>query len=587
MQRTENGLLLKVIGGSSNVEAKKVPGGTEAAFTLELLQPYFVICEAGDTWRITDLRTDSVDDAMQGKVGYVDKSQVHLWTTREALAFTPLIRSKDRPEIAAWDDRGVFDGFMASADSSANPPAFREKIFSGLRGERSYRPYPVIEIKTERFGGSVDKDTYRVLAPVNLPNREILIGRQLEWTIEDSLAATTIVFALDVTASLGPFIEKLARSIQSTFDRLPESLQNKVKIGFVFFRDKEDSEKIVITPGPVPMPDAAELLSDIAKYGVTGGGDVAEPILDAVYVAAHLYPWTTADKFGLGKRAIIATLAGDAKTITESAIDERVPTGLDAESIGFDLLGSDLPVISVQLGSDDGGDLVKVLSTLAKTSNGHFIEWKEGQRPEVTADAIADAIKKIAVSNFRDVNRILSAMRSESDALPTIPLVIVDGAKLDRPRRDGAKFNIEDGKDGVLVREGFMLDNELLLKRQIEIEKSTLQALVKLFSALAIAGADAESLKKSAGEAIAAIASDDYDPKEPIGTLVSKKLGINFNTLLLDFDLDYLIAMPPSERDILLKQIRQATERLDKFLADHQDDLSSLPAIWMDAELLP
>jgi hypothetical protein len=526
---------------------------------------------------------------MKGKVGYVAKSQVHLWTTREALVFTPLIRSKDRPEIAAWDDRGVFDEFMASADSSANPPAFRETISSGLRSERSYRPYPVIGTTMQRFAGSVDKHTYRVLAPVNMPRLETLahpgeVGAKVNFGI--STFSNTFVFAFDATASNGPLAEKIAKSVRTGLEALPKDVQDNTKIGFVFFRDKEDTEKIAITPEPMTVSSAMYLLQEVATRGVSGGGDVADPVLDAVYVAGLLFPWPEGSVHG--KRVVVAVLTGAAKAMTEGAIDDRVPAGLDASAIGARFRDEGIPVIAVQAGEDfEGGQHVKVLSTLANATNGDFIAWESDESPPL--DRIIAAIAS-------SLTRTLPAPAVPKEkptaiAPPTIPLEIVDGAKVGRLRTDGLKFNIDVQQGGDLVREAFMMDTEgVLFRRNVEVEKSTLQKLVRLLSAIAGVGApaiDSQDWKRSVHEAMAAIAGETFDPKEPIGTLVSKRLGINFNTPMLEFDLDFLIAMTPAERDLLLKQIRKETEGLNKFMADNQDALNSQPAVWMDAELLP
>jgi hypothetical protein len=599
MMKTENGLIFKVVGGSDKVEAKKEPGGKDAAFTLDLLTAYYVICDAGESWKITDLRAETVDEALKGKVGYVAKNQVFRWITREALSFTPLIKKKDRPELVAWDDESVFEKFVQSGDSTANPPTFREDVAKSHTREGARRPYPVLGSKTQKFGGSVDKQTFNVLLPAELPEGSTLDiptaggekgAAEVVEQIKKVLGSGTFAIAFDATASMGPFAEKVAKSLRSAFESLDPDVKAGTKIGFVFYRDKEDAEKIVITPEPMTLPAAADLLSTVAKDGMTGGGDVAEPVLDAVYVAAHLFPWTSKDDQGGGNRTIIAVLSGDAKPATEGAIDERVPTGLDAAAIGQDLLGAGIPVLTVQAGPDSGENLTNVLSTLATQTNSEFIEWGSGEQVDKIAAAVANSLTKGIVEKAKkdkatadEVTKMAKAVKNSV----TIPLEILDGAKLEMLRKAGIEFNIEDGKDGVLVREGFMLDNELLLKRQIEIEKSTVQALVKLFSTLAIAGADAESLKKSAGEAIAAIAGEDYDPKEPIGTLVSKKLGINFNTPMLEFDLDYLIAMSPAERTTMSKRIQDAADKLSDFLQANLEQFDTLPAVWMDVAYLP
>ena len=77
MKTTESGFIFKVVGGSDKVEAKKEPGSKETAFSLELLAPYFVICEEDQFYKITDLHAETLKEAETGNVGYVLKDQMH------------------------------------------------------------------------------------------------------------------------------------------------------------------------------------------------------------------------------------------------------------------------------------------------------------------------------------------------------------------------------------------------------------------------------------------------------------------------------------------------------------------------------
>jgi hypothetical protein len=85
MKTTDNGFLFKVVGGSNKVEARNAPGSKDTAFTLELLLPYYVICEEDQFYKITDLGAEAVKEAETGRVGYVLRDQVYPWSTREAL----------------------------------------------------------------------------------------------------------------------------------------------------------------------------------------------------------------------------------------------------------------------------------------------------------------------------------------------------------------------------------------------------------------------------------------------------------------------------------------------------------------------
>jgi hypothetical protein len=584
MKVTDAGFIFKVVGGSDKVEAKKEPGSSDTAFVLDLLQPYFVICDEGDTYKITDLQAQSVAEAEKGKVGYVLKSQVYPWPTREALNFSPLIRGADRPEIMAWDSEKVFDKFLDTLDATANPPAFRENRETTLKREHSIRPYPVLSSADKTVAGGKDKRVFDVLLPAVLPPDAKLVCKTKDCgaQIKDTLTSGTFAIAFDVTSSMGPFAEQVAKDINAAFEGLPAEVQDKTKIGFVFFRDKEDSEKIVISD-PLPVKAATDALHEIATK-TSGGGDAAEPVLDATYVAGLLFPWDKAGQ-GTGKRVVISVLGDDAKPATEGAIDSRVPVGLDATSVADELLKQNIEVISVQASDNAGPNLQTVLSTLATQTGGEFIGSGAGRSDKI-ASAVGSALANERKTSFKEGETIASKI-TMYNGYPSIPMEVLDGTKLDDLRKAGIDFNIESSKGGVLVREGYMLENQDLLEEQIEVEKDTVQKLVKLFSALGVSGVDADAMKQSAGQAIAAIAGEDFDAKEPISEIVKKKLGIQFRTKLLDFDLEYLASMNPAERAGMAKRVQDAGDKLNNFLQAHLEEFDKTPAVWMPVDVLP
>ena len=57
----------------------------------------------------------------------------------------------------------------------------------------------------------------------------------------------------------------------------------------------------------------------------------------------------------------------------------------------------------------------------------------------------------------------LRKMEFDYRGYASIPLAVLDGEKLDRLRRNGVDFNINPGEGGVLVREGYMVENDDLL----------------------------------------------------------------------------------------------------------------------------
>ena len=318
-----------------------------------------------------------------------------------------------------------------------------------------------------------------------------------------------------------------------------------------------------------------------------GGGDPPEPVLDAVYIAHHLFPW---DEGAQGRRIVIAVLSDDAKPVTTGKIHDGVPRGIEPAKIAADLKLDGINVIAVQSGAKAGPNLIPVLTTIGEGSGGTFIEWgtggEEERRGRVTA-ALAAQLTGMARETYEEGKKDLSKLEFDYRGYATIPLAILDGEKLNRLRTAGIKFNVDPGKGGVLIREEFMLENNDLLEPQIQIEKRTLERLISLFSALGVAGVDVNAMKESAAQALAAIAGEDYDPKENIAVTIKKQLGIQFRTKLLEFNLEFLAGLNRDERLALTRQIQTASKGLTQFFDANLEALDKTPAVWMPVSQLP
>ena len=583
MKATESGFIFKVVAGSDKIAAYTDTSATEEAYTLELLQPYFVICEDSDHYKITDLQADTVDEAESGNVGYVSIDQVYSWTTREALSFSEIAFLEDRQEIVAWDDEGVLDKFMETGNAKLHAPAFKENLEATRMRERSTRPYPVLGSEEKLLRKKAKKRVYNVLLPAAItPAARIEMDDDDVAAVEKTLKSASILVVFDATASMGPFATETAKAIAGAVSSLEPEVRDNSEMGFLFYRDEGDAEKLVPVP-KMPLSDAANALGKAAEF-MSGGGDPAEPILDAIYYAANIYNWDQA-----GKRIIVAVLNDDAKANTIGTLDEegRVPAGLDAVSISRDLFEKNIPVLAVQAGPNGGANLMPVLQTLADETGGEVLGWGAGLSPRDVSGSLVSLMTTAAGEAVAKGGNALEKMSFDLAGHASIPLEVLDGEMLERLRAAGVDFNIDPGNGGVLVRNGFVLENNDLLSPEIQIDKETLINLINLYSVLATVGVDEEAMLQSISEAIAAIAGEDYDPEEPIEAIIEKRLGIQFRSDLLNFDLNFLPAMVPAERLAYTKRIQEAANILTQYLEANQTEFDEQIAVWMPIDVLP
>jgi len=584
MSTNESGFIHKIVAGSNKIVAFKDVGSKDEVYTLELLQPYFVICENAEYFKITDIPADTVDEALSGNVGFVPKQQVHLWPTREALAFSEIAFLDERPEIVAWGDETVLKKFMETGNKRLHPPSFKENLESTRKRERATRPYPVLGSQLRKLRKIADKRVYNVLLPAALPpETTVKIEKKDVEKAKKVITEAAIVVVFDATGSMNKFALETAKSISSAIISLPTDIVNKSRMGFVFYRDEGDTEKLVEMP-LLPVKDAANVLKEAASL-MTGGGDAAEPLLDATYFAVHFYNWGEQ----VGRKILIGVLNEDAKPTTIGTIDEerRIPVGLDARTIANELDEQSIPMITVQAGPNFGENLESVMQTLGDVSaGGEFIRWETGSTQKSINQALSKNMMAKAKDAIKKGETVLSKLEFDYRGYASIPLEVLDGELLGRLRRNGVNFNIDSG-GGVLIREGYILENNDLLAAKIHIGKEMLQKLVNLYSVLGATGLDADSFLRSASEAIAAIAGENYDKDDTITEIIRKQAGINFRSTLLNFKLEFLTSLNRNERLKYTKRIQDAGDNLGLYLESRMAEFDTSPAVWMPIAALP
>lgn len=584
MARTTDGFIRKVVAGSDKITAQAEAGSGDTVFTLELMKPYYVICEDKDYLRVTDLAALSVAEAETGLTGYVRKDQIYEWPTAEGLAFSDLAFLGDRPEITAWDNRDTLLKYMETGDETANPPSFRENIDATLKREKSARPYPVLASGDGKILGRTDRRYFDVLLPAAIRKSDAVVLKDGDLAAaKEALTTATIVIAFDATQSMDGFARAVATSLSDAIDKLPQETLDSLRIGFVFYRDAGDTVPLVEVPA-VPLKDASD---ELAKFSVqmSGGGDPAEPVLDAVQYAAQVYDWPA----DAGKKIIVAVLNDDAHPSTTGALDgqkNRIAAGVDATGVARGLFEKGIPVISVQAGPGAGPNLTQVLGTLAKDTSGTFVAWDNGLDATAMAGAFSQVLQERMVKELDAGKKVVDTVYDFKGA-PAIPLEVIDGEKLERLREAGIAVNIAKGEDGILVTPGYMIETPDLLDPRFQISKDTLLELINLMSVLSVTGVDSDSLHRSVAQSLAAIAGEEANPGETIAQTLQRQLGVKFKSGLLEFNLEYLDALTPAERTSFAKRLQDAASALDAFLNANLAAFDAGETVWMPISALP
>jgi hypothetical protein len=171
-------------------------------------------------------------------------------------------------------------------------------------------------------------------------------------------------------------------------------------------------------------------------------------------------------------------------------------------------------------------------------------------------------------------------MDDERDGAPPAQGELVDPSFYDALRRDPPNGSAGGTPGGPTA-------DPQSMKRQIAIDRATLEQLVTLFERLSSGDVDADALRQAAAGVLAAITGETFNPGESAASIVEKRKGVTFPTKLLEADFENPEAMSSADRTVLSKRIQDAGRRLNQFLLANEQVFKTTTFVWMDLDLLP
>ena len=113
-----------------------------------------------------------------------------------------------------------------------------------------------------------------------------------------------LVFVVDTTGSMGPFIDAARRQVLAMIRSVAGAEAVRLRVGLVEYRDHPPQDQLVYRIYPLDN-DLSAVQRNIEKLNADGGGDAPEAVLDGVLAACQQMGWATHARR-------LAVLVGDA-----------------------------------------------------------------------------------------------------------------------------------------------------------------------------------------------------------------------------------------------------------------------------------
>ena len=239
-------------------------------------------------------------------LGWVPKSRVCLWSTREALEWdtdSTLPTARPRRKKTGHVYRTIDDAKKALKGQKAEH-LFEEVFADGVSLPFPYdrTRYPIVAFDRPRGGGTtlslpLGDNVLRKVGIVggfvdaggrpvaDLANLEKL-QRRIR-ALADELSTTEVLFVIDDTGSMSEWFKTVAATVESIIESVKKDQSRNVRIAITYFNDVEEGvslDKAVIARKLVDARSARgqEMVDELKKHRAVDGGDPREQMFHGI-----------------------------------------------------------------------------------------------------------------------------------------------------------------------------------------------------------------------------------------------------------------------------------------------------------------
>lgn len=293
----DNGIRAKVLVTRPGVGTlDRVPGGEKTSAVARYFRPYFLFdtYPHGGSPQFYQIGSRPQKDSV---IGWVPATAVTRWDTRVGARYR---REEGRrlPPLLVYADKAPLEEIISTGSTKAQPIAR-----ATWKADRVPMPWPITDVAHMtvdgqvhevvqisflgefKEGSSLDAD------PPAAPETVGKLGGQEVKQIQAGIRQLDVVFVIDATGSMGPFIDAVKQTVKDLTARLKGlPFQPDVAFALVAYRD-HDVPSGYITKHFDLEGDTDKFLGRIAELRAGEGGDTAEAVYDGVREALEKTSW--------------------------------------------------------------------------------------------------------------------------------------------------------------------------------------------------------------------------------------------------------------------------------------------------------
>ncbi len=364
-------------------------------------------------------------------LGFVNKADIVEWDNRLCLLFTPL---KGRNPALVFDGVDGLEKCVSGAedfiDTNGKPHPSSIAMEPDEKRFTSQRFSMLLPILGKQRLGSSNPSGARVQAY----NIGFLTGGDMSAKVppkgtgtissSGSLAQLEVMFLIDATGSMGPYIEATKEIVNRVTQKILGSREAGCRFGVTAYRDYKDEYVYRQFSSLNRSPSAVK--SSLSSIAAGGGHDAPEAVFDGFYGALTETNWHKVDN-----TFRIIVLIGDA---SPHLTGEGNPKRLTARELSMKASEKKVRTIAVRIKSgsaDARGDAEfnKLAEGLTDADKGSYIEVTHGGSSE------SDFIKQTSGKIFNEIIRLekmIAVIKESEGSFGTTPVIPRGTSSTDR-----------------------------------------------------------------------------------------------------------------------------------------------------------
>ncbi len=269
-----------------------VPGGDLVGTPLSIFRPYFIF-EVHPKSGVPEFYRLGATAQKSSMVGWAPAAALARWDTR--VGVRPVRGGERRvPPLVVYADKEALVELLKTGETSRKPMARGR-----LDGDRTYMAWPVVEVERVEANGQLH-EIVRIdfLAEIKGDLQEAAPGESgdnpaYRQEVRRGVRMLDLVFVVDTTGSMQPFIEAAREAVRTISRQLLETKEFRPEIhfGLVAYRDHDDAGTSYVTRHFDLEAGAGSFLAKIAGLDARGGGDVPEALYDGLHDALAKTSW--------------------------------------------------------------------------------------------------------------------------------------------------------------------------------------------------------------------------------------------------------------------------------------------------------